>query len=83
VERRDAFLPEERLDLATALAAFTIGSAYVNHLDDRTGSIEVGKLADLAVVDRNLFDHPVEEIAEASVDLTYVGGDRVYAAASA
>jgi hypothetical protein len=83
VERRDAFLPEERLDLVTALAAFTIGSAYVNHLDDRTGSIEVGKLADLAVVDRNLFDHPVEEIAEASVDLTYVGGDRVYAAASA
>jgi predicted amidohydrolase YtcJ len=80
VDRNDVFLPDERLDLPTALAAFTIGSAYVNHLDGRTGSIEVGKLADLVVVDRNLFEHPVDEIAEASVDLTYVGGERVHAA---
>ena len=49
------FLPEERLDLAEALEAFTIGSAYVNHLDDETGSLEVGKLADLVVLDRDLF----------------------------
>jgi predicted amidohydrolase YtcJ len=79
VDRDDAFLPEERLDLATALAGFTIGSAYVNHLDALTGSIEVGKLADLAVVDRNLFDRPVDEIAEAIVDRTYVEGELVYA----
>ncbi len=39
----EVFLPDERLDLATAIAAFTMGSAYVNHLDDVTGSIEVGK----------------------------------------
>ena len=50
------FLPEERLDLIDALAAFTNGSAYVNHLDDETGTLEVGKLADLAVLDRDLFD---------------------------
>ena len=82
VERREVFLPDERLDLASSLAAFTIGSAFVNHLDDRTGSIEIGKLADLAVIDRNLFAHPVEEIAEATVQQTFVEGDRVYAAAS-
>jgi predicted amidohydrolase YtcJ len=80
VDHHEVFLPDERLDLATALAAFTMGSAYVNHLDGDTGSIEVGKLADLAVIDRNLFEHPVEEIAEATVEQTYVEGQRVYAA---
>jgi predicted amidohydrolase YtcJ len=83
VERAEVFLPDERLDLPTSLAAFTMGSAYVNHLDERTGSIEVGKLADLAVVDRNLFEHPVEEIGEASVVQTFVEGARVYAAPAA
>jgi len=83
VERDEVFLPEERLDLATALAGFTVGSAFVNHLDAETGSIEIGKLADLAVVDRNLFEHPVEEIADASVEQTYVQGERVYTAAGA
>ena len=53
---RPVFLPDERLDLIDALAAFTNGSAYVNHLDDETGTLEVGKLADLAVLDRDLFD---------------------------
>jgi len=79
VEEREVFLPEERLDLPTAIAGFTMGSAYVNHLDDRTGSIEVGKLADLAVLDRDLFAHPASEISAASVQLTLVGGQRVYA----
>ena len=72
VERHDVFIPDERLDLATALAAFTMGSAYVNHLDDTTGSIEVGKFADLTVIDRNLFEHPAEEIADAAVEQTFV-----------
>jgi predicted amidohydrolase YtcJ len=76
----EVFLPEERLDLPTALAAFTMGSAYVNHLDGETGSIEPGKYADLAVIDRNLFAGPVDEIAAARVDATYVEGERVYAA---
>ncbi len=74
----EVFLPDERIDLATAIAAFTMGSAYVNHLDDVTGSIEVGKFADLAVVDRDLFAHPVEEIANAQVDATFVEGVPVY-----
>lgn len=80
VENREIFLPEERIDLATAIAGFTIGSAYVNHLDDVTGSIEVGKYADLTVVDRNLFAHPPAEIADAKVELTLVEGERVFAA---
>jgi predicted amidohydrolase YtcJ len=80
VDSDEVFLPEERLDLPTALAAFTMGSAYVNHLETHTGSIEPGKYADLAVIDRNLFAAPVEEIADARVDATYVEGERVFAA---
>ena len=79
----EVFLPDERLDLATAIAAFTMGSAYVNHLDDVTGSIEVGKFADLAVVDRDLFAHPVDEIADAQVDATFVEGVPVFDASGA
>ncbi|MEZ0236037.1 MAG: amidohydrolase [Actinomycetota bacterium] len=79
VETREVFIPDERLDLATALAAFTMGSAYVNHLDRSTGSIEVGKYADLAVIDRDLFEHPGDEIAEATVEQTFVEGERVFA----
>ena len=50
----DPFLPDERLTLDEALEAFTLGSAFVNHLDSVTGSIEVGKQADLVVLDRDL-----------------------------
>ncbi len=52
----EPFLPVERLDLPAALDAATIGAAYANRLDATTGSIEPGKLADLAVLDRDLFD---------------------------
>jgi predicted amidohydrolase YtcJ len=75
---RDVFLPDERVDLPTAVRMFTLGSAYVNHLDDVTGSIEVGKLADLAIVDRDLFAHPREEIGSARIDATYVEGEQVF-----
>jgi predicted amidohydrolase YtcJ len=73
----EIFLPEERIDLETAIAAFTIGSAFVNHLDDETGSIEAGKLADLTVVDRDLFAHPADELSLARVDATFVEGAAV------
>ncbi|MFI6767356.1 amidohydrolase [Streptomyces sp. NPDC050355] len=76
------FLPEQRIDLGSALAAYTAGSAYANHLDD-TGSIQPGKLADLVVLDRDPFDGPDEEIAETRVLQTFVGGRRVYAAENA
>jgi predicted amidohydrolase YtcJ len=74
----NVFLPSERIGLHDAIAAFTIGSAYVNHADDVSGSIETGKAADLVVLDRNLFAHPVEEIAVANVDMTLVGGQVVH-----
>jgi predicted amidohydrolase YtcJ len=75
----EPLLPAQRLSLGEALAAYTSGSAYVNHLDE-TGAIEVGKLADLVVLGRDPFDGPPGEIASTAVEFTYVGGERVYAA---
>jgi predicted amidohydrolase YtcJ len=72
------FLPEERIELRDAIAAFTLNAAYVNFQDDRTGSIETGKLADLIVLDRNLFSIPPEQISESKVLLTLLGGKPVY-----
>ncbi|MFK0190833.1 amidohydrolase [Kitasatospora sp. NPDC090308] len=79
---RPVFLPEQRIPLHTALAAYTAGSAHVNHLDD-TGTITPGKLADLAVLDRDVFARPAEEIALARVLETFVGGRRVHRAPDA
>jgi predicted amidohydrolase YtcJ len=73
------FLPDERVGLPTAIAAFTIGSAYVNHDEHEAGSVEPGKRADLVVLDRDLFAQPAAEIALAQVDLTLVDGAVVHA----
>ncbi|MDG4862032.1 amidohydrolase [Streptomyces sp. T-3] len=73
------FLPEQRIDLGSALAAYTAGSAYVNHLDAETGTIAPGHFADLAVLDRDPFAGPAEEIGETRVEQTFVGGQRVFA----
>jgi predicted amidohydrolase YtcJ len=70
------FYPEQRLDLASALAAYTSGTAYVNHLDD-TGTIALGNLADLVVLDRDPFERPAEEVCATRVEQTFVGGKRV------
>ncbi|MGW4823683.1 amidohydrolase [Streptomyces sp. NPDC004227] len=71
------FLPEQRLDLATAIAAYTAGSAHVNGLDD-TGTLRPGHLADLVVLDRDIFTAPTEEIHTARVLRTYVSGVLVH-----
>ena len=53
----------QRIDLASGIAAFASGSAWINH-DDEAGSLEVGKRADLAVLDRNPFDRSRGAIGE-------------------
>ncbi|MBM7503414.1 amidohydrolase [Agromyces aurantiacus] len=76
----DAFLPEQAIDLGTSLTAYTAGSAWVNHLDEVTGTITPGKYADLAVLDRDPFARPAEEIGATRVLQTFVEGERVHAA---
>ncbi|MGW2481273.1 amidohydrolase [Streptomyces sp. NPDC001571] len=80
-EKGPVFLPEQRITLTAAFAAYTAGTAYVNHLDD-TGSIRPGALADLAVLDRDPYAGPPEEIGATRVLATYVGGRRVHEATS-
>ncbi|MGW0592271.1 amidohydrolase [Streptosporangium sp. NPDC002607] len=74
----EPFLPEQRLALADALSAYTAGGAWINHLDHLTGTIAVGKYADLAVLDRDPFEEPAHEVADARVDLTFVEGVLVH-----
>ncbi|WP_328924067.1 amidohydrolase [Streptomyces sp. NBC_00190] len=76
------FFPEQALTLSQALTAYTAGSAWANHLDDVTGTVEAGKYADLVVLDRDPFAHPSEEIAETRVSRTYIDGELVFAATS-
>jgi len=72
------FIPEERIDLETAIAAFTINAAFVNKHEQDTGSIEVGKYADLIVVDQNLFEIEPREVSETKVLLTLLEGKAVH-----
>lgn len=75
---RPPFLPDQAIGLDDALAAFTIGSAWANQLDDVTGTIEVGKYADLAVLDRDIFAPDAGHLGDVRVLLTTVEGAIVH-----
>jgi hypothetical protein len=73
-----AWNPAERVDLTTMIALYTINAAWALHQEKETGSIEVGKLADLVVLDRNLFAIAPERIHEVRVFRTLLEGKTVY-----
>jgi predicted amidohydrolase YtcJ len=77
------FLGEQALSLADALIAHSLGTAYLNHDEQRSGSIEVGKAGDIVILDRDIFAAPVAEIGSATVVYTIIGGEIVYDASSA
>jgi hypothetical protein len=66
------------LSRESVLRAATINAAYELHQDDVTGSLEIGKLADFIVLDRNPLTGPAEEIAKTKVLATVIGGAVVY-----
>jgi predicted amidohydrolase YtcJ len=68
----------EGLDLRTAVSAYTAGSAFANHCDDSTGSIAVGRQADLVLLDGDIF--AVDDISDLRTVLTMVGGEVVHRA---
>jgi predicted amidohydrolase YtcJ len=72
------WVPEEKISLEEAIEGYTLNAAYSEFAEDRKGSITPGKLADLVVIDRNLFDIEAGEIAGARVQMTVVGGRIVY-----
>jgi hypothetical protein len=69
---------EERITLKQAIDMYTINSARQQYNSDRLGSIENGKLADLVVIDRNIFDVPITTVHDTKVLLTIINGEVVY-----
>lgn len=77
-EPRGGWVPEQRVDLATAIRAYTLDGAYANFAEGNRGSVTPGKYADLVLLSDNLFEIPPSKILEAKVELTLVGGEIVY-----
>jgi predicted amidohydrolase YtcJ len=75
------YVPAERISVAEAINAYTQGSAYAAFMDDRVGTLEVGKQADLAVLSQDPFAVPREAIAQTRVLTTMVAGKIVYSSA--
>lgn len=69
---------DQAASLMQMLEAYTINGAYQMGMEDKIGSLEVGKLADLVVLENNLFDIELKDIAETNIDYTIIGGRTVY-----
>jgi predicted amidohydrolase YtcJ len=69
---------EQALDLPTVLQIYTINAARAIGLEQTIGSIEIGKSADMIVLDRAIFDVPSDQIADTSVEITIFAGRKVY-----
>ncbi len=74
----DGWIPEERISLEQALLAYTAGAAKAGFSEDRSGSLENSKLADLVVLSENLFEISSSDIGNVEVDMTLVDGEVVY-----
>jgi hypothetical protein len=74
------YVPDERISIADAVHAYTQGSAYAAFADKDVGTLEAGKLADLAVLSQDIFTAPPETLGKTQVVLTLVGGKIVYGA---
>jgi hypothetical protein len=74
------YVPQERITIEQALRAYTAGSAYAARAEDRVGTLEVGKLADLAVLSQDIFAVEPGTVGKTRVTLTMVGGKVVYSA---
>jgi hypothetical protein len=78
VATKDVYTPEERLTVEQAVNAYTQGSAYARFSEDRLGTLEVGKEADLAVLSQDIFSAKPQEISKAKVLTTMVAGKVVF-----
>ncbi|HEX5432856.1 MAG TPA: amidohydrolase, partial [Candidatus Angelobacter sp.] len=74
----DGWIPEQKLTVAEAVEAYTMGSAYAEFQEDQKGSITPGKLADFVVLSDDIFHIPPSQIKNVKVEATYVGGKLVY-----
>ena len=77
-KRPDGWIPEQKIGVEDALRAYTTGGAYASFDESEKGSLTVGKLADVVVIDRDLTKIPPETIGEARIMYTIVGGRVVF-----
>jgi hypothetical protein len=70
--------PQQAISVKDALRLYTTNGAYASFEETVKGSIEPGKLADMVVLDRDIFAIPEDEIKEVKVETTIVGGEIVY-----
>jgi predicted amidohydrolase YtcJ len=78
VDYNEVLWPEERTSLEEMIVSFTYNGAYANFLESEIGSLEVGKKADLIILNDNLFEMPEDQITKTKVLLTMVDGNVVY-----
>ena len=78
----EAFYPDQRMSRLEALRSYTLNAAYAAFEEDIKGSITVGKLGDITVLDRDIMTVSDEEVAGARVEYTIVGGEVVFARGS-
>ena len=71
-------MPQEKIGLEDAIRGYTLNGALAEFAEDIKGSITPGKLADLVVLDQNLFEIPPEDILQVRVRMTLVGGRILY-----
>ena len=69
---------QNTITIAEMLKAWTYGGAYNIGMEDKIGTLEAGKLADIAVLDRNVFEVPMSEMRDVKVFMTMVNGKLVY-----
>jgi len=72
------YVPAERITVEASVRAYTAGSAYAAREEDHLGTLEAGKLADLAVLSQDIFSLPPDTIGKTRVTMTMVGGKVVY-----
>jgi predicted amidohydrolase YtcJ len=72
------FHPEEAITREQAIRFYTMNNAYLVFLEEKIGSLEPGKLADLIILDRDLLTCPLDDIKDAKVVATYLGGKQIY-----
>ena len=70
--------PDEKLSLAEAIESYTLGSAFAEFQENEKGSIAQGKWADLAVMEKNLFQIPKKDILKTAVAMTILAGKIIY-----
>ena len=73
-----SWVPEECVDVETALRAYTVGGAYANFVEDDRGALKLGYLADFAVLSENVLECEPAALLDTKVETTVLGGSIVY-----